>query len=230
MKVLHIVSTPRAQSSSTLRVSNALLDHLRSRIPDQQVEVVDLFRESLPAVAGDNIETKYTLMVGQPIDRRHKESWRQVEALIQQFLAVDVCLISVPMWNFSIPYALKYYIDCLIQPGYTFKYDEQGRPVALALGKKLIVVTSRGGDYSAASPFHAYDFQEPYLRAIFGFIGLTDATFINAQPMDISPALRETAIDAAIGAARDFVDSADWIGAGAASASEHPVELKPRPI
>ncbi len=95
------------------------------------------------------------------------------------------------MWNFTIPYVLKYYIDCIVQPGYVFRYDEMGRPVPMVHGKKMVCVTSRGGDYSPGSPFHPYDFQEPYLRAIFGFIGITDVDFINAQPMDITPDLRE---------------------------------------
>jgi FMN-dependent NADH-azoreductase len=105
---------------------------------------------------------------------------------------------------------LKYYIDSIIQPGYLFKYTDQGQPVGLVCGKKMICVTSRGGDYSKKSPFHAYDFQEPYLRAIFGFVGITDMYFINAQPMDITPQLRESAIAAAIEDARSLATNLEW--------------------
>jgi FMN-dependent NADH-azoreductase len=75
-----------------------------------------------------------------------------------------VVLISSPMWNFHVPYALKYHIDTIVQPGYLFTY-ESGIPVGLCGGKKIVCVTSRGGDYSTG-PMHSYDFQEPYLRAI----------------------------------------------------------------
>jgi FMN-dependent NADH-azoreductase len=193
-----------------MRVATACLDCLHTKYADLSVDTINLFTAALPAVAGNNIETKYTLMTGQPIDKRHKESWKQIELLIDQFLSADVFLVSSPMWNFSISYALKYYIDSIIQPGYLFEYNEQGQPVGLVRGKKMICVTSRGGDYSEKSPFHAYDFQEPYLRAIFGFVGITDMYFITAQPMDITPQLRESAIAAAIEDARSLATDFEW--------------------
>ncbi len=230
MKLLHVIATPREHGSNTLRVANAFVESMRAKYPDLSVDVVDLFNQDLPAVVGENIETKYTLMFGQPIDKHHKEAWKQIELLIQHFMSADVYLISTPMWNFSIPYALKYYIDSIIQPGYVYKYNELGQPVPLVLGKKMVCVTSRGGDYSENSPFHVFDFQEPYLRAIFGFIGITDMHFINAQPMDITPTLREAAIAAAIKEANDVVANLDWAVSTTVAAAENPPELKPRPI
>jgi FMN-dependent NADH-azoreductase len=201
VKLLHVIATPRGGQSGTLRVSGAFLESLQGQVGDLAVDVVDLYQGDLPALAGDNVEAKYTLMVGQPIDRDHVESWDRIEAVIARFLAADVYLITTPMWNLSIPYALKYYIDCLVQPGYLFRYDEAGHVVPLVHGKKMICVTSRGGDYSPASPMRAYDFQEPYLRAIFGLTGITDIDFINAEPMDVTADLRELAISAAVAAA-----------------------------
>lgn len=230
MKLLHIIATPREHESNTLRVANAFQESLHSRYTDLSVDVVNLFVRDLPAIAGENIDSKYSLMVGQPIDKRHQESWKQIELLIQHFLSADVYLVSTPMWNFSIPYALKYYIDCIIQPGYLYKYNEQGQPVPLVLGKKMVCITSRGGDYSDSSPFHVYDFQEPYLRAIFGFIGITDMHFINAQPMDITPALREVAVAAASKEASDLATNSDWTLSKTATSVENPPELKPRVV
>jgi FMN-dependent NADH-azoreductase len=201
MKVLHVIATPRNDSSNTLQVTGQFLAELSRHSADLDVEVVDLFNEDLPALAGDNIETKYTLSHGQPIDRSHVESWRQIEQLIARFLAADAYVISSPMWNLSIPYALKYYIDCIVQPGYLFKIGESGYPEPLVHGKKMVCVTARGSDYSANSPIHALDFQEPYLRTIFGFVGITDVDFIRVQPTDI-PGLREPALAAAIAQAQ----------------------------
>jgi FMN-dependent NADH-azoreductase len=206
MKLLHIVATPRDQHSNTLRVSSAFLERLHTLYPDLQVSITNLFDEDLPKVSGENIESKYTLMMGQPIDKAHAESWRNIEALINQFLSADVYLISTPMWNFSIPYTLKYYIDALVQPGYLFKFTAEGVPVGLIQGKSMVCITSRGGDYGPASPAHGYDFQEPYLRAVFGYCGITDIQFIHAQPMDITPELRETALGTAIEAAHSLAD------------------------
>jgi FMN-dependent NADH-azoreductase len=214
MKLLHVIATPRHQQSHTLRVSEAFLSALRARRDDVEIEVVDLYNHDLPALAGDNIDAKYTLMVGQPIDRSHEESWRQIERLIERFLAADAYLISAPIWNLGIPYALKYYIDCVVQPGYLFRYDETGRPVGLVHDKKMLCVTSSGGDYSAGSPLHAYNFHEPYLRTIFGFVGITDVTFIGAQPMDITPDLRDAALAVALDEAEAAVDLGDWARVG----------------
>ncbi|HLD82724.1 MAG TPA: NAD(P)H-dependent oxidoreductase, partial [Candidatus Omnitrophota bacterium] len=100
-------------------------------------------------------------------------------------LSADTYLITTPMWNFSTPYPLKQYIDLIVQPKYLFRYTDKGVE-GLAKNKRMVVISSRGGDYSPQSPFHTYDFQEPYLRAIFGFVGITDIAFINAQPMDAS--------------------------------------------
>lgn len=206
MKLLHIIASPREHESHTLRISNAFLEAMHAKYPDLEVDVIDLFNQDLPSVAGDNINSKYTLMAGQSLDKRHLESWNQIETVIEHFLAADIYLISAPMWNLGIPYTLKYYIDTIVQPGYLFKYDEQGQLVQLVLNKKMLCVTSRGADYSEQSPMHSYDFQEPYLRAIFGFVGITDIHFINAQPMDVTPQLRQAAIVDALEKARNLVN------------------------
>jgi len=210
VKLLHIIATPRGPQSNTLRISNAFIESLYTKYVDLNVDVIDLFNEELPIVTGDNIEVKYKLMVGSSVDQHQEDSWKQIEALIDHFLGADIYLISVPMWNFSIPYALKYYIDAIIQPGYTFKYNEQGQPVGLVDGKKMVCITTRGGDYSEGTPFHSYDFQEPYLRAVFGFIGITELEFINAQPVNITPELRETAIKDAIQKAKKLAETSNW--------------------
>ena len=198
MKVLHIIASPRGTSSNTLKVSQEFLNSLIATQDDLTVETLDLYREGLPAVAGENIESRYQLMVGHPIDPDHEDSWKFITVLIDHFLEADVILISSPMWNFSIPYALKYYIDCLVQPGYTFNYNAGG-VYGMAGGRQLVVVTSRGNDYSVGSPVRAFDFQEPYLRTVFGFIGFKDEdiSFVNAQPMDVDPHRREVALERA---------------------------------
>ena len=230
MKLLHIIATPRSHASNTLRISNAFLEGLYAKYADLEVEVLDLFDVNMPSVAGDNIEARYTLTTGAVIDKRHERSWKQIESFIEHFKAADIYLITTPMWNFSIPYALKYYIDAIVQPGYTFRYNEQGQPEGLVTGKKMVCVTSRGGDYSENSPFHAFDFQEPYLRAIFGWIGITDVEFINAQPMDFTPDIRQAAIEAAMEVARSAAANSDW-SAGEVTAEPQDLKgLKPQPL
>ncbi len=206
MLLLHVIATPRSTVSATLRVSHRFLEQLHVACPDVRVETLDLFTDDMPTLTGHNIDSKYDLMRGRPIEPSRAAPWRSIEKLIHQFLRADICLISSPMWNFSIPYALKYYIDAIVQPGYLFAYNDAGIPVGLCGGKKVVCVTSRGGDYSTGTPMQAYDMQEPYLRAIFGFVGITDIEFVNLQPMDMDPVGREDAIRAGIDTARQLAD------------------------
>jgi len=230
MKLLHIVATPRGHESNTVRVTNALIEELYAKFPDLLVTVLDLFKADLPSVAGENIDSKYKLMTGQALDDHHKTSWEVIEASIKKFLDADIYVITTPMWNFGIPYALKYYIDAIVQPGYLFRYNEHGVPEGLVLGKKMIVVTSRGGDYSPNTYMHSLDFVEPYLRAIFNFVGITDLHFVNAQPMDISATMRGDALKKAIEEARAIVASNHWDHHELIESIEFPEGVKPAPL
>ena len=89
-------------------MSSVLLEELHDKYGDLEVRTLDLFSADLPAVAGSNIKSKYALMTGQPLDEDARRSWREIERTIEGFLDADVYLLTVPMWNFGIPYALKY--------------------------------------------------------------------------------------------------------------------------
>jgi len=215
MHLLHIISTPRSHESNTIRISNALIEELYGRYADLTVSVLDLFQADLPAIAGANIESKYKLMTGQALDTYHQSCWDAIDATCKRFLEADIYVITTPMWNLGVPYVLKYYVDAIVQPGYLFRYNESGVAEGLLKDKKMVVVTSRGGDYSPGSPLQAFDFLEPYLRAIFGFVGVTDLHFINAHGMDISEAARRVALLKAIGEARALAANGDWPAAEA---------------
>ena len=230
MQLLHIIATPRGHASNTVRIANMFIEELYTQDKELSVNVLDLFRADLPAVAGSNIESKYKLMTGQQLDTSHLESWKQIEENIDEFLAADIYLLTVPMWNFSIPYVLKYYIDAIVQPGYLFQYNEYGVPEGLVKGKKMVCVTSRGGDYSPGTALTSLDFVEPYLRTIFNFIGITDIHFINAQPMDLTPELRQTAIQKAINEARVLASSEHWAHHIDHDIVEFPEGAKPKPL
>lgn len=182
-KLLHIVAAPRGEDSRTLKVSRAFLEAFIRKNPDCKIDELNVATENLPGLSLKMISGKYVLLGGKELDDKLKEAWKPIERHIERFLSAEGFLISVPMWNFSIPYPLKHYIDLIIQPKYLFRYTDKGVE-GLAKNKKMIIITSRGGDYSPGSPYNSYDFQEPYLRAVFGFAGISDIAFINAQPMD----------------------------------------------
>lgn len=182
-KLLHIIATPRAAESRTLKISQAFLESFTKKYPACQIDELNLFTQSLPSLSVKRVDGKYVLLGGKELSGELKEAWKDIENQIKRFLSADGYLISTPMWNFSIPYVLKHYIDVIVQPRYLFQYTEKGAE-GLVKNKKMIVITSRGGDYSPDSATAKFDLQEPYLRAIFGLVGLTDITFIHAQPMD----------------------------------------------
>ena len=96
------------------------------------------------------------------------------------------------MYNFSISTGLKAWFDYVLRAGETFKYSETG-PEGLLSGKRVIVIEARGGLYSEG-PAQAIDFQEPHLRTLLRFIGLTDVTFIHAEKIGFGPEAREVAL------------------------------------
>jgi FMN-dependent NADH-azoreductase len=102
------------------------------------------------------------------------------EELTGEIERAETVVIAAPMYNFSIPSTLKAWIDHIARAGRTFRYGANG-PEGLLKGKKVFVVTGRGGVYSGESPGKAFDFQEPYLRAVLGFLGLTDVSFIHVE-------------------------------------------------
>jgi len=126
---------------------------------------------------------KYRLLGGADLDEEQRASWAAIIAYIEQFRAADLVVLSTPMWNFSIPYRLKHYIDIIVQPRYLFKYTAQGA-VGLADKTRMVVIAARGSDYPPDSQAATFDYQEPYLRTIFGFVGITDITFVKAEPLD----------------------------------------------
>ncbi len=181
-KLLHIIATPHGDESRTLQVTEVFLESFAQSHSDWGVETVDLSKEVLPSLITRRVDGRYVLLEGVELHGVMKELWNIIIAHIQNFLSADGYLISTPMWNFNIPYMLKHYIDIIVQPKYLFRYTDTGTE-GLVTNRKMVIITSRGNDYLSAQ-YKNFEYQEPYLRAIFGYVGITDITFIIAQPTD----------------------------------------------
>jgi FMN-dependent NADH-azoreductase len=199
-KLLHIIATPRGDDSRTLRVTEAFLESFQTTHPDWVIEELNLTTEELPSLNTKRVDGKYVLLGGNELYGGLRESWQEIISHIERFLSADAYLISTPMWNFSIPYVLKHYIDIIVQPRYLFRYTETGVE-GLAPNRKMVVITSRGGEYTS-DEMRPFDYQEPYLRMIFGYVGIKDIDFITAQPTDLGADLQEKAIAGARETAR----------------------------
>ena len=194
-RLLHIIATPREDESRTLQVSEAFLETFKEKQPDWIIDELHLSREELPSMSMKMVSGKYVLLDGKNLYGHLKETWVEILQHIERFQSADLYLISTPMWNFHIPYMLKHYIDLIVQPKYLFRYRDDGSVEGLIKDKKMIIITSRGGQYEGA--MQGFDHQEPYLRTIFGFVGITDITFIKAEPMDMGIDLQRQKIEEA---------------------------------
>jgi FMN-dependent NADH-azoreductase len=114
------------------------------------------------------------------------------DALIAEIQSADVVVLGVPMYNFGVPTQLKSWIDAISRSQVTFRYTEQG-PEGLLKGKKVYVVLTRGGLYRNTPN----DTQTPYLKTLFGFLGMTDVQFMYAEGLTMGPEAQQTALASA---------------------------------
>lgn len=180
MKLLHIDSSILGQNSASRELSAAVVARWQAATPGLHVTYRDLDAAPLPHLRSGS------LAATDPA-----ETAAAAQAL-QEFLDADVVVIGAPMYNFGIPSTLKAWIDRLAVAGKTFRYTDQGAQ-GLAGGKRVIVASARGGLHQGAPS----DFQEPYLRFLFGFFGIDDIEFVRAEGLAISPGQRAAALEAA---------------------------------
>jgi FMN-dependent NADH-azoreductase len=179
-KILYIQASPRGQRSKSIAIANAFIKAYKQKNPSDEIDVLNIFEESLADFGSMAVKAKYTVMHGQSHTEEELATWKDVEKNIERFKSADKYVFAVPMWNFSIPWRLKQYIDILVQPTYTFTTTEEGDK-GLLEGKKAFISYARGGDYSSEQA-EALDLQSKYLEQILGFMGLTNISSIKVEP------------------------------------------------
>jgi FMN-dependent NADH-azoreductase len=195
MKLLHIDSSALGANSVSRELTKGITAQWVASHPGTQVDYLDLAVDAPSHLNGDSLGFRIAPGTAGLTDVQQREN-AVSERLVSQFLAADVVVIGAPMYNFSVPSQLKAWIDRVAQVGRTFKYTEQG-PQGLAGGKTVIVASSRGGVYSTNPALAPLDHQESYLRAVFGFFGVTDIRFVRAEGVAMGPAARTQALTAA---------------------------------
>lgn len=177
MKLLRIDSSAR-RASVTRKLTAQFTETWKKENPTGQVKERDLATTVLPLITDEWVEGSSV----DPAQRTaaHQRAIAASDTLIAELVEADTIVIGSPMYNFSIPFPLKAWIDQIVRRSQTFNYGPDG-PKGLLKDKKVFVITSRAGAYGPGSPMKGADFQEPYLRFILGFIGITDMTFIHAE-------------------------------------------------
>ncbi len=200
-RLLHIQSSPNLHASVSRDLSAAFVAHHQGTHSGDTVVTRDLVTTHMPHLGIDLLGGYF----GKPeaLTPEQSQALKLSDELIDELAAADLLAISAPMYNFSIPSQLKAWIDHVVRAGRTFQYTPEG-PKGLLSGKKAVLILASGGVYSDG-PFKTYDFQENYLRAIFGFIGITDVSVVRAEGL----AMGEDAKAKAVAEARDRIAELD---------------------
>jgi len=176
-KILQIISSVNGNESFSSKLSDIILERLLSIYPGSSVHTRNLTKKPFPHLEDIHFSALY-----KPDESRTEEDRRALlpsDEAIKEVQEADIIIIGVPLYNFGIPSTLKAWVDHITRAGVTFRYDENG-PQGLLVGKKVYLAISSGGVYSEG-PMKSYDFTEPYLKTILGFIGLTDVSVFRIE-------------------------------------------------
>jgi FMN-dependent NADH-azoreductase len=166
-----------ASNSFSRSLTGEFVRQWHDRHPGSAVIDRDLAATSLPVLTSEWIAAAYTPEASRTPEQRNLLALS--DDLIAELQAADEYVIGVPMHNFSVPGALKLWIDQVARAGKTFTYDG-GTPAGLLRNKHLTLIVTSGGSYEPGTPRGAMDFTEPYLRSVFGFLGVTDIHIVRA--------------------------------------------------
>lgn len=186
-RLLFITASPRGPRSSSVAVGEDLVAALVAARPGLVVDRLDLWDTMLPDFDGATIAAKYARLSGEAFDTAQAEAWQAIEAMVARLAGADQVVVATPMWNFSIPYRLKHYLDLVTQPGLSFTFDPVTGYSPLLVPRPLHIVMSSAGDYRFGPSRGRPDLATPYLTAALDFIGLVDPMFIHVGPT-IGPA------------------------------------------
>lgn len=207
--LLYIESSPRKQRSASIEIAQAFLAAYRAAHPGDSVQTVDVWNLDLPEFDGHALDAKYAGIAGVERTAEQKAIWSRISELAQPLIAADKIVVSVPMWNFGIPYKLKHYLDVVSQKDLLFTFDERGLNGLLG-GKKALGIYARGAEFGPGSqtPAAGWDLQAGYLNLWFRFTGVTDVHSIFVEKTlygpDVDRVGRDAAIAEAVALARRF--------------------------
>jgi len=172
----------------SIQVAQTYLDALKATNPALEVDVLPLWQTELPAFDGDKAAAKLNVMTGQEQNAVQKTAWGQIVEIASRFISADRYLFASPMWNSSIPYPLKQYIDIIHQPGVLFGLKPDTGYFGL-LEKKHATLVPTSGAYADSRPSPAFgvDHQSTYLKSWLNQAGVTAIDEVRFQPTLVTP-------------------------------------------
>jgi FMN-dependent NADH-azoreductase len=197
MNILHIDSSALGDFSASRQLTAAIVAALREAHADTRVAYRDLAAAPLAHVSGPLLQALRAPAGTPPPDGQLLGEVALTNTLVDELLAAGTVVIGAPMYNFSVPSTLKAWIDRIVMAGRTFSYDQNG-PKGLAGGRRIIIVSSRGGQIAGQPQELAVDHQEAYLKAVFGLLGIDDITVIRAEGLAMGDEIRNLAMNGAL--------------------------------
>ena len=173
--ILHINSSPLYGRSVSRQLTDAFVTQWKSSHPNGTVLDRDLNATPIPPVTAEWVGAAYTPEGART--PQQKQLLALSDTLLTELEQADEYVFGVPMHNFGVPSVLKLWIDQIARVGRTFSYAD-GTPKGLLTGKKATFIIATGGIYDAQTQMSSFNFVEPYLRSVFGFLGVTDTTFL----------------------------------------------------
>jgi FMN-dependent NADH-azoreductase len=193
-KLIHIQSSPRGSRSASQAIAACFVESYRATHPGDTLETLDLWQTDLADINGTLLDAAYAIKHDLPHSSEQRRAWQAIVAVADHFKSADKYLISLPMWNFSIPYKLKHYIDLIVHRGLTYNVTPEGRYTGLVIGKPLAAVYGRGGAYGPGTGAESWDYQSTYLKHVFGFIGFSDIREVFVEPTEMGRLARDKAL------------------------------------
>jgi FMN-dependent NADH-azoreductase len=201
MIVLHIDSSPRGVDSVSRDLTRRIVNRLKAVEPTLDVVQYDLGDRPLPHLSSDAIGA---LRRAELATAEQRELGALSDRMIEELQRADLIVIGSPMHNFGITSQLKAWFDTIIRAGKTFSYGDKG-PEGLLKNKRAIVVETRGGVYTTG-PRVSFNHQEPHLKTLLGFIGISEVQFIRAEGLDMGPESRANGLAHATSAIEQVLD------------------------
>ncbi len=207
--LLYLKASPMGELSYSEAVAEAFVESYKQSHPNDKIKTINLFEKKLPEFDFKAASAKYKIMHNKEHSAEDKKIWGEIVSVIEEFKSADKYVLAVPMWNFSIPYRLKQYIDIILQPGYTFTVNKDGGYEGLVKNRPIFIAYARGGEYKPSSGAEAFDLQKKYLELILAFIGFSDIRSLVVEPTlaagpEVAKQKRDEATEKAKQMAKEF--------------------------
>ncbi len=175
--LLHIDSSPMGVASVSRHLSETFTENWKKAHPGGKIVTRDLTKSGLTSITAEWVGAAYTPAESRTAEQ--KAALALSDELLAEVDAADELAIGVSMHNFNIPSVLKLWLDQVVRVNRAFSY-EGGTPKGLFAGKKATFLVATGGTYGPGTAMESLNFIEPYLKTLFGFIGITDVVFHTA--------------------------------------------------